>query len=118
MTTVEGKMNYVLEIDPTGEKHGLKYDNNMENDIACLMVAAQVLNIHLNAQHEFKKQVKAPSDKKNIAKNISILANALRGVKPVMHSLLNSYDSYKEHLAKQSVSNLKGNEADVISSQD
>jgi len=113
MTEVKGTMNYVLQIDPSGEKHGMSYDNNMQNDIACLMVAAQVMTIHLQAQKDYKKNSKNPSDRKAIAKNISLIADGLRGLKPLMNSLLNTYDDYQEYLTKQSVSDSSGIEGVV-----
>ena len=98
MTTITKSLNYTLEIDPTGEKHSISYENSIENDIASLMVSAQVLTVQLGQWKEYKKSAKG-EDKKKASKNISEVAAALRGIKPLMNALLNTYDDYMAHQA-------------------
>lgn len=93
MTHISGNINYELDIDPTGEKHGLSYDNKMENDIVGLMIAAQVLTVHLGQWKEHKAKLSG-IDKKKVGAIIHSIGEALRGVKPLMTELLNSYDGY------------------------
>ena len=95
MTQIKGTINYTLDIDPKGEEHGLIYENKMENDIAGIMIAAQVLTVQLGQWKEYKKQEKA--DKKKASHNIATIATGLRAIKPLMHSLLNTYDEFKEY---------------------
>lgn len=99
MTTITKSLNYTLEIDPTGEKHGISYENSIESDIASLMIAAQVLTVQLGQWKEYKKAA-AGEGKKKASKNISDVAAALRGIKPLMNALLNSYDEYMAYQAQ------------------
>jgi len=113
MIEVKGSMNYTLEIDPSGEKHGMSYDNKIENDIAALMVASQVLTVQLGQWKDFKKKCDSSADKKKAGSNIALIADALRGIKPLMHALLNTYEDYKKHQASQSITSLSENEAEA-----
>jgi len=110
MKIITGSINYTLEIDPTGDKHSLSYDNKMENDIAALMISAQTLTVQLGQWKEYQKKVSGP-DKKKVGANISQIADALRGVKPLMNALLDNYEGYiayqNEMAAKQADFNVE-----------
>ncbi len=95
MSEIKGSINYTLTIDPTGQQHGLSYDNKLENDIVGLMVASQVLTVQLGQWKEYKK--KEGIDKKKVGSNIALIAGALRSIRPIMLALLDSYDDYVAH---------------------
>lgn len=95
LTIIEGTINYKLEIDPEGQKHGLSYENKFENDIAGVMIACQVLTVQLQQWKTYKKEKGA--DTKKAGSNIANIASGLRSIKPLMHSLLDTYDEFKEY---------------------
>lgn len=95
MSEIKGTINYTLTIDPTGEQHGLSYDNKLENDIVGLMVASQVLTVQLGQWKEYKKQ--SGIDKKKVGSNIALIGGALRSIRPIMLAILDSYDYYIAH---------------------
>lgn len=99
MKEVKGSIEYVLTIDPTGEKHSLSAVNSLENDIVSLMISSQALTVQLGMWKEHKKKATG-QDKVKAASNISQIAAALRGIKPLMNGLLNTYEGYKEYEAK------------------
>jgi|SRR6185369_5091886 len=93
MKIITGSINYTLEIDPSGQKHSLSYDNKMENDIAALMISAQTLTVQLGQWKKMKAEMSGP-DKNKVGANISLIADALRGIKPLMNALLDTYEDY------------------------
>ncbi|MFA7289600.1 MAG: hypothetical protein WC055_12055 [Melioribacteraceae bacterium] len=96
MKQITGKIDYVLEIDPNGDKHGLSYSNSIESDIVGLMISAQVLTVQLGQWKEHKKGLQG-EHKKKVGAIISTIADALRGIKPLMTELLDSYDDFIAH---------------------
>lgn len=113
MIEVKGSMNYTIRIDPSGENnHGISFDSNIENDIAALMIAAQALTIQSGQWKKFKKDCKSTTDKKAAGSNISLLADAIRGVKHLTIALCNTYEGFKKAMAEQSITALSENETE------
>lgn len=96
MSEITGTIDYVLNIDPTGQKHTLDVPNTIEGDIVALMMAATTLTHKLHQQKELKKTLSGPN-KRAVSENIANISAALRGLKPVMDSLCDAYYPYKQH---------------------
>lgn len=89
----EGQIDYTLTINDKGE-HGISYKTNLENDIAGLMIAAQVLEHNLVALREGKEGASGHM-KKALGKQISKMSVTLADLTILAKSLCDSYEHYK-----------------------
>jgi len=101
MVNVEGKMQYKLSVDTEKESYSINYESTIENEIASLMVATQVLGVQLNNQKEFKKTAKGKANKDAVGSNIAKISSGIAGINSFLNALLNNYEDYKKFAEEQ-----------------
>lgn len=101
MVNVEGQMKYKLGIDTEKENYSINYESTIENEIASLMVATQVLGVQLNNQKEYKKTAVGKKNKDAVGSNIAKISSGIAGINSFLNALLNNYEDYKKFAEEQ-----------------
>ncbi len=76
------------------EGHGIRYKNNLENNIAGLMIGAQVLETNLASLKSVKKEASG-AEKKAISYQISKVSKVIQGINELTMQVLDSYELLK-----------------------
>lgn len=106
----EGTINYTLlineEIDGKSGS-GVQFQAQLENDIAVIVMAAEILEGRLEGLRKTKKDPAFKEMKTILGKQIYNASTALRALNEYSNTLLSSYETYY----LQELSNLKENQS-------
>lgn len=99
---IDKQLNYTLLINEP-EGHGIMYKNDIEGDIAALLMSAQVLQMYLDNSKETKSKLSG-AEKTLMGKNVYHISKGLQAVNALAKSLCDNYEGYKviERAAQES----------------
>jgi len=89
----QGTIEYQLLIqEPEG--NGVIYQSNIDSDLACMLIAADVLQSKIESAKDAKKQAQNKKMKDLIGRNINLMSRGLAAINDLTSALCGQYDEY------------------------
>jgi c-di-GMP-related signal transduction protein len=89
----QGTIEYELLIqEPEG--NGVIYQSNIDSDLACMLIAADVLQSKIESAKDAKKQAQNKKMKDLIGRNINLMSRGLAAINDLTSALCGQYDEY------------------------
>lgn len=96
----KGTIEFELLInEPEGS--GAIYQSNIDNDIAAMLITANVLQSKIDAAKQAKKETERKGMKDLIGKEIHLMSKGLAAINILANSLCAQYDQYVSYMENQ-----------------